>query len=83
MAFNFKVKNVFRTQDGKIVIAQAPNISGALTIMFILLKWRPLAAITGLYWSYLEIRYGVNLFRRILGGGVAVMIVSQVVQSII
>lgn len=82
MAFNFNVKRIFRTQEGKIVIAQAPNISGALTIIFILLKWRPLAAITGLYWSYLEIRYGVNYFRRILGAAVAIMIISEIIRSI-
>lgn len=83
MAFNFNVKRIFRTQEGKIVIAQAPNISGVLTIIFILLTWRPLAAITGLYWSYLEIRYGVNHFRRILGAAVAIMILSEIIRSVV
>lgn len=82
MVFKRVLKNLFHDQEGRIVIAQAPNISGALTIIFILLKWRPLAAITGLYWSYLEIRYGVNYFRRILGFAVAIMIISEVMRSL-
>lgn len=75
--------NFFRTKEGKIVIAQAPNISGALTIIFILLKLRPFAAVTGLYWSYLEIRYGVNYFRRVLGSAVAIMIVMEIIRSVV
>jgi hypothetical protein len=74
--------NFFRTNEGKIIIAQAPNISGILTITFILLRWRPLAAVTGLYWSYLEIRYGVNYFRKILGSFVALMIISEIARGI-
>lgn len=75
------LKKLFITKEGKIVIAQLPNFSGALTILFILLKWRSAAAVTGLYWSYLEIRHGVNYFRRILGGVVALMILKQIIQS--
>lgn len=76
------LKNVFYDQDGKLVIVQAPNWSGALTIFFILVKWRSLAAITGLYWAYLEIRYGVNYFRRGLGAFVVVMILMQLTRNI-
>ena len=83
MIFKRVLKNLFHDQDGRVVIAQAPNISGGLTIIFILLKWRPLAAITGLYWSYLEIRYGVNDFRKVLGAVVAIMIVSEVFRSVV
>lgn len=83
MVFKQLLKRIFYDKDGKLVLAQAPNWSGSLTIIFILLRWRGLAAITGLYWSYLEIRYGVNYFRRGLGLFVALMIASELIRNIL
>jgi hypothetical protein len=83
----------FCDASGKLTIAQFPNISGGLTIGFIVLSWiatdgllhtifRGSAALTGLWWACLEIRYGVNYFRRALGAYVVVVIVRAVAGSL-
>jgi hypothetical protein len=69
---------LFRTADGKIVIAQFPNgplwtwlgatILEALTLSYSwhgAIGWIGTAALA--WWAYLEITQGVNGFRRILG----------------
>ncbi len=83
----------FCDETGKLTIAQAPNLSGGLTIGFIVLSWlleqgtlynaaRGAAAITGLWWAYLEIRYGVNYFRRVLGIYVVIIITRVIAESL-
>jgi hypothetical protein len=83
----------FCDETGKLTLAQFPNISGGLTVGFIVLSWllgqgalynvaRGAAAITGLWWAYLEIRYGVNYFRRVLGAYVVFVIIRAVAESL-
>lgn len=83
----------FCDETGKLTIAQTPNVSGGLTIGFIVASWllvqgtlynlsRGAAAVTGLWWAYLEIRYGVNYFRRTLGLYVAFVIIRAVAASL-
>lgn len=69
--------NIFKTEDGKIVIGQTPNPPLIAAFLFYLLGFLPLNSldtisqwgflVSIIYWSYLEIRYGVNTWRRILG----------------
>ncbi len=71
------MNNPFKTPQGKIVIGQFPNQPLWLAIFFYLLGfikndflisvsfWG--VAIAMLYWSYLELFYGVNNWRRFLG----------------
>jgi len=77
------MKNVFKTKEGKIVVAQAPNPPIILWFLFLLLSRAPFdQALQGLFellsfaslftWAYLEITDGVNTFRRLLGVGVLV-----------
>jgi hypothetical protein len=68
----------FRTADGEIVVAQTPN---AFLLAFIIIGffavvsyhgiWHTIAQILALaailFWAVLEIRSGVNRFRRLLG----------------
>lgn len=82
MRFKQLLKRTFCDEDGKIVIAQFPNLSGALTVVFLMLHIQALAAITGLWWAYLEIRYGVNYFRHGLGVFVAVVIIRGLIRSL-
>lgn len=87
-------RKVFCDEKGKFTVVQFPNLSGALTIGFIVLGWifstgiihgifRGAAAITGLWWAYIEIRYGVNYFRRGLGLFVAVMILMELARNLL
>ena len=77
----------FRTQSGKIVIAQFPNAPlMAWAIAALLERLAPqepeiiIKILSGfgflalVYWAWLEIKYGVNLFRKALG--LAVLLVS-------
>jgi len=84
---------LFRTVDGKIVIAQFPNwplwtwlVATILESMDVLTPWqRPLYWIGSLalvWWAYLEIVEGVNGFRRILGSLVLIYIVLSRTQLI-
>lgn len=84
----------FCDEDGRLVIVQFPNLSGGLTIGFIILGrifsdglthsiFRGAAAVTGLWWAYLEIRYGDNYFRRGLGLVVAIMIIMELVRNLL
>ncbi len=83
----------FCNETGKLTILQLPNLPGGLTFTFIALSWvfstgvihsvlRGSAAITGLWWAYLEVRYGVNYFRRGLGLWVVVLILMELARSI-
>lgn len=76
---------LFRTVDGKIVIAQFPNwplwtwLAATILQSFAFLApwqspiyWIGTAALA--WWAYLEIREGVNGFRRILGGLVLIFL---------
>lgn len=85
--------SLFRTPSGQIVIAQWPNRPLWLAIGFWFLKHFPHPAIANLaniglilsltYWSYLEIRYGVNTWRRLLGTTVLLWQIWTVIQYII
>lgn len=77
----------FKDKNGKIVIAQWPNLPLWIALVCFLLGFSSQPVIKNLsswgllisllYWSYLEIFYGVNLFRKTLG--IAVLI-SQIFQ---
>jgi hypothetical protein len=80
----------FRDKSGKIVIIQFPN--WPLWIVFALygiqLFGNPtlnqygawLARILLLYWSYLEIRFGVNGFRKALGVAGVAYVLFQLIK---
>ncbi len=78
------VNKVFRDKSGHIVIWQNPNLPLWLWIVSVIFGlmiknglWHEVASRLGtaaiFTWSYLEIRSGVNLFRRIIG--IVVMLV--------
>lgn len=77
---------LFRTADGKIVIAQFPNwplwtwlAATALQSVDLMNAWHGAIGWIGTaalaWWAYLEIAEGVNGFRRILGSVVMIYIV--------
>lgn len=78
-----KIVNIFRDKKGKVVIAQKPNLPLWIAIFFFLIKFIPLwflsvisfwgVTISLLYWSYLELTDGINLWRRFLGFTVALL----------
>lgn len=69
--------NFFKDKDGNVVIAQFPNWPLFLAAIFYILKYTNIDIllvvgqwgffVTMIYWSYLEIRYGVNSWRKLLG----------------
>jgi len=71
------IREFFSDKDGKIVIAQTPNPPLLIAIAFFIFGFVPNSSlqlismwglqITLLYWSYLEITSGVNLWRKFLG----------------
>jgi hypothetical protein len=79
--FNWFLKD----KDGKVVIGQWPNWPIWLALILYLLRFFPWESFsqvsrwgvffTMMYWSYLEIRYGVNGFRRTLGVFVMIFMV--------
>lgn len=93
MTFKQAFKRCFCDENDKLTIVQFPNLSGGLTVALIVLGWifstglvhsvfRGSAAITGLWWAYLEVRYGVNYFRRGLGAFVVIMILMELARNI-
>ena len=81
----------FRTKDGDIVVAQQPNapllifiVAGFFGVVSYHGFWHSLAQIIALIsilvWGFLEIRSGVNRFRRLLG---KIALVSVVVVLIL
>lgn len=84
-SLNHFVDTLFKDKNGKIVVAQFPNIPLASWIFFSLIEL-PIKhgkAHTGLHelaqaslfvWAYLELKMGDSLFRRILGGVVLLSI---------
>jgi hypothetical protein len=79
------MRNIFKTETGEIVIGQWPNAPLVLWFVFLVAARLPLPELfTRLFdmasfiaiitWAMLEIGWGVNLFRRILG--VAVLITA-------
>jgi hypothetical protein len=74
-------------QTGSITVAQVPNLPMWIFLASVLLRWTvsgdaPLGpfiegiALASLsWWAFLEVRWGVNPWRRLLGvGGVAIVI---------
>jgi hypothetical protein len=67
----------FKDKDGNIVIAHRPNKPLWAGLIFFVMGYLPNSTLQDisflgfifslLYWSYLEIFYGVNLWRRFLG----------------
>ena len=83
------LRNFFTDTHGSVVIAQWPNWPLWGVIFFVLLQQIPNAELQALatwaitllllYWSYLEIRYGVNSWRRTLG---AFIFISQFLKIV-
>ena len=83
------LRNFFTDTHGTVVIAQWPNWPLWGVIFFVLLQQIPNAELQALstwaitllllYWSYLEIRYGVNYWRRTLG---AFIFISQFLKIV-
>ena len=81
--------NFFKDKKGKVVVAQWPNWPLWVALIFFLLKYFPHSIVqdvsfwglilTLLYWSYLEIFFGVNLWRRLLG---MLVVMSQIYKLI-
>lgn len=93
MRFKQLLKRCFCDETGKLTIIQFPNLSGGLTVGFVVASWifstgvlhtvlRGSAAAAGLWWAYLEVRYGVNYFRRGLGIYAAIVIIRAVIGSL-
>lgn len=67
----------FKDSHGHTVIVQKPNLPIYIALGFYLIRYLPFemsivvsqwgVIVTLLYWAYLEIFYGVNVWRRILG----------------
>ncbi|PIQ73408.1 hypothetical protein COV58_02685 [Candidatus Roizmanbacteria bacterium CG11_big_fil_rev_8_21_14_0_20_36_8] len=85
-----KYKSFFQDKDGKIVIGQFPNwqlfLAGFFYIFRYINKQNIQAVgfwglnITLLYWSYLEIRLGVNGWRKLLGTLVLISIGYNIIS---
>ncbi|QQS39256.1 hypothetical protein IPM62_01420 [Candidatus Woesebacteria bacterium] len=81
------LRGIFTNKKGEIIIGQWPNTPLILAIGSYLIKYLPFSIagqfsfwgvlISLTYWSYLEIFYGDNTFRRILG---VVVLVSQLIK---
>ncbi len=79
--------NIFKTKEGKIIIGQFPNFP-IITSILLLITSRSnlfpeyigglelLAYIFLFIWAYLEVKDGVNLFRRILGIVVGIILTA-------
>ncbi len=75
-----RILEFFKTKDGHIVIGQFPNWPLFLATGFYFLEswgtgdWKTLGSVglttTLIYWSYLEIRFGVNGWRKFVGWSV-------------
>jgi hypothetical protein len=71
------IYDFFKDEEGKVVIGQKPNIPLYVALLFYLLRFMPFSnfnlvsdwgfVLTMLYWSYLELFFGVNYFRKLLG----------------
>jgi len=70
--------NIFKDSNGKIVIAQKPNLPLVVWLVSVVVLYLPLrdslvaffslVSFGALFtWAWLEIFSGVNLFRRLLG----------------
>jgi len=82
-----QVEHFFKDNKGRVVIVQWPNTPLWVAIAFYILtrisipllnqigSWGLIISL--LYWSYLEIVYGVNSWRRFLGLAIAI---SQLVK---
>lgn len=89
--FQHFLKHFFHDAQGNLTIIQFPNLSAILTVIFVLLSWvtsswphtifRLTAIATGLWWGYLELRYGANYFRRILGFIVAIILLKSIIKA--
>ena len=84
------LRRFFETKSGQIVIGQFPNgpvlIATALTVAAFLIAgasglWVSRAAgLAWIYWSALEIGWGVNPFRRVLGAVVLSVVILGLVR---
>jgi len=76
--------NIFRDNDGKVVVVQAPNkVFWIFVVAWVVSVFVPelitLAKIILAYWAYLEITGGVNDFRRLLGLAVLIWLILDTV----
>lgn len=84
------VENFFKDKDGKVVIAQFPNVPLIGWFIFLILsklnfqdQWSDILVFLSsaflFTWAYLEITEGVNYFRRLLGvAGMIFVIVTLI-----
>jgi hypothetical protein len=72
------MQSPFRTKKGTIIIAQKPNAPLVIWGVALCVSWLPIGSVgvsvahdvsfgAICTWCYLEIRSGVNIFRRVLG----------------
>jgi hypothetical protein len=77
------LNKIFRDKQGKIVIIQFPNIPLAVWIVGLLLVkvlpsggfsefCRHISTLGLIVWGIIEILYGVNYFRRLLGAAIII-----------
>ena len=81
------IKNFFKDKNGKVIITQSPNWPLWLAILLWTIALLPIPTIklisawmlipTMLYWSYLEVFFGVNYFRKLLGIIVVVYFINK------
>lgn len=82
-------RKLFITQKGEFVVGQKPNFAawvwiGSTAAAYI---FEPLSGVllgiaygAGIVWAYSEMKSGVNLFRRIMGG-VVIFIIALLIGS--
>jgi len=84
--------NPFKTKSGEFVIAQKPNWPIYFAVALYVLRYldpklfvvsRVSVSIVMLYWAYLEIFQGVNLFRRTLGLGVGLYFTVNLISALL
>lgn len=78
-------RKLFEDKDGRVVLIQKPNTAILVWLMSMIIvrlthgtlqtRFQLLAFISLAAWAVMEILWGVNLFRRILGFGVVLVIV--------
>lgn len=83
---------LFKNNSGKVVLAQQPNLPVIIAFILVIGSWiftnnlgdffRVGFYFALLWWSWLELAYGVNGFRRMLGLAVAGLSLYQLINQL-
>lgn len=88
MVINKSMSNFFKDKNGKVVIGQSPNAPLWIAIVLWICVYIPIPVVQSfaklavipvmLYWSYLEVFFGVNTFRKLLGIVVTIYYINKI-----